>query len=574
MLGNKEVYVGRIENCMKYKNMNENYILVTQAEKEEYDALISDGMHGHILDTVYDFMNMVFGKDQDTDAFWDQILLPCASQAFGYPLEKFNKSKVNLNALLFAFIQNFGLDMDLTGPLELGKSEKPFTKQIKDILGVSKVYGLRNIPYRVLAERYKDYRKNGKNELALNALKIKMSITKYIDDKIDVTALAEIAEILLEEGLIEKAIEKAIECLKYIHPLHSESIKLYCILLRALYEKDSSQEADKYCFKAISALDFHWGQYHPLHSTVYSILAYLLIKHKDNLKQAKDLYNASLICCTRVLGPNHLHTAEVHMDFGRLYLKMNSKEEALSSIEKAYLIYESAMEKCMVPLANAAHQLASILEDQRKFKEAFPYAKKAVELYVTIYGGSNEMYISSMWLAICISYSLLADDTVIDYCKKLLEAYEARQVAKQRNNALDESMQRTKENCVAATILIITRNLSKEDKRKLLKLREEIYAEWQQQLGAVDQKEAQSEPISGKENDANRVVTLSNIEFDEKSRSFLSLFYEEAKQHEGLIQFYKNLISSLCKHYTKTVENTIAKENENYSQALSEKNEE
>lgn len=548
--------------------------MVTQSEKEEYDTLINDGMHGFLLDSIYDFMNMTFGKDQDTDAFWDQILLPYASQAFGYPVEKFNKSKVNLNALLFSFVQHFGLEMDFSGILELGKSEKPFTKQIKDIVGVSKVYELRNVPYRVLAERYKEYRKNGKNELALKALKMKMTITKYLEDKIDVTALAEIAEILLEEGLIDKAIEKATECIRLTHPLHAEAIKFNCILLRALYEKDCSQEADKYCFKAISALDFHWGQYHPLHSTVYSILAYLLIKHKDNLKQAKDLYNASLICCTRVLGPNHLHTAEVHMDFGRLYLKMNNKEEALASIEKAYLIYESSIEKCVIPLANAALQLAIIMEDQRRFKEALPYARKAAELYVSIHGGSNEMYISSLWLVVCITYSLSADEIVLDYCKKLIEALETRQVAKQRNVLMDESMQRTKENCVAASILVLTRGLPKEDKRKLQKLAEEIYAEWRQELEGVDQKELQYDLNSGTENDSNRVVTLNSIDFDEKSRQFLSLYYEEAKQHEGLFQSYKNLVSSLCKQYTKVIENDVTKENENYSQALTEKNDE
>lgn len=389
---------------------------MTSAEKERYDGLLEDPMHGQLFEDIYDFMNMVFGKDTDTDEFWEQILFPRASQAFSYPIEKFAKAKVNLNALFFAFVHHFGLELDMASTFELGTTEKPLRNQVRDIVGVSRVYGMRNIPYKVLAERYKEYRSAGKNELALKALRMKMTMTKFLEDCADVTALAEIAEILLEEGLVDKAIEKTLEGLQLIHPLHAETVKYYCILVRAYYEKDCSPEADKYCFKAIGTLDFHWGQYHPLHSTIYSILAYLLIKYKENLEQAQALYKASLISCTRVLGPNHLRTADVYMDFGRLYLRMNNKEQALASIEKAYLIYdastETSIEKYYIPLANAALQLATIMEDQRRFKEALPYARKAADLYMSLYGVANEMHISSLWLVICIAYSIGTDDLV------------------------------------------------------------------------------------------------------------------------------------------------------------------
>ncbi len=412
----RELYAGRVEKCRRYKDASDNYVLVTQAEKEKYDELVTEPMHGYILEDVCDFMNMTFGKDKDTDEFWERILFPAAAEAFGYPVEKFNKAKTNLNALLFAFVYHFGVEMDFDASFELGKGEKPFTKQIRDLAGKSKVYGLRKIPYRVIAEKYKEYRNESKNDVALRSLKMKLAITKFLDDKTDVTALSEVAEILLEEGLPDKAIEKANEGLKLLHPLHAETIKFFCTLMRAYYEKDMVQEADKYCFKAISALDFHWGQYHPLHSTIYSILAYLIIKYKDSLEQAQGLYKACLISCTRVLGPNHLHTAEVYMNFGRLYLRMNDKEQALENIEKAYLIYdaaiETAIEKNYGLLANAALQLGTIIESQRRFKEALPYARKAAELYLALNGNANEVYITSVWLVICVGYSLAMDEVV------------------------------------------------------------------------------------------------------------------------------------------------------------------
>lgn len=47
------------------------------------------------------------------------------------------------------------------------------------------------------------------------------------------------------------------------------------------------------------------------------------------MDEAKFLYESSLICSLRVLGPNHIQTAEIHTDFGRLYLKMKNKDESL-----------------------------------------------------------------------------------------------------------------------------------------------------------------------------------------------------------------------------------------------------
>jgi len=87
-------------------------------------------------------------------------------------------------------------------------------------------------------------------------------------------------------------------------------------------------EADGFFTKALAILDHHWGPFHPLHTNVYAIMAQLLIT-KGKFDDAKYLYQASLLCCMRILGPNHIQTGEVHMDFGKLYLKKNEKSTSL-----------------------------------------------------------------------------------------------------------------------------------------------------------------------------------------------------------------------------------------------------
>lgn len=53
-------------------------------------------------------------------------------------------------------------------------------------------------------------------------------------------------------------------------------------------------------------------------------------------------------------------TANIYMDFGRLYLKQQNKEEALINFEAAFLIYQN---KNPIPAAHASFQIAAIMEE-------------------------------------------------------------------------------------------------------------------------------------------------------------------------------------------------------------------
>ncbi len=145
-------------------------------------------------------------------------------------------------------------------------------------------------------------------------------------------------------------------------------------------------------------------------------------------------------------------------------------------------------------------------------------------------------------------------------CVRLIEALDAREKAKQRNLAQDIAMEKMKVNCVAATILVATRNLGKEDKRRLLKLAEEIYTEWAQEKEGAEgeQHEPAFTPV---DSIMNRVITLSSLEFDAKGAKFLTQLYADAKG-PGLFQFYRDLVDSLCRGYSQTTDSsTPAKEN-------------
>jgi hypothetical protein len=108
------------------------------------------------------------------------------------------------------------------------------------------------------------------------------------------------------------------------------------------------------------------------------------------------------------------------MDFGRLYLKMHSKPEALINFQAAFLIYQSYFGKQSIPCANASFQIASIMEEHRRLEEALDYAIIAYEANSKLNMTISDVSITSLWLVISISYSLKSPKTE-EYCNNLYD---------------------------------------------------------------------------------------------------------------------------------------------------------
>ena len=177
---------------------------------------------------------------------------------------------------------------------EFGKSEMPFGPPDKaffriELVPKSRTFGLRNLPYRILAEKYQEFKQEGHVENALKCCQMRRLMKRALEDKEDISTLADICEIALDHQQFKIAQEKAVEALKHVHPLHAEAIKFYCILMRANFVMDDQKQADQFFSRALTTLDHHWGPYHPLHSTVYGIMAYLLVL-RGKMEEAKYLY--------------------------------------------------------------------------------------------------------------------------------------------------------------------------------------------------------------------------------------------------------------------------------------------
>ena len=363
-------------------------------------------MEGYVLEIVYDYMNLVFGNNKESKEFWKQILIPHTANTFNYDPDKLSKVNARNNALLLSFTYHFGIE--LSGEFELGKTV--FTNQITSIHTKTKVYNLCNIPLVVFAGKYKEYKAANKTQLALKALKLKSAMSRALYCKEDLVAIYETAELLLEEGLTDKAIECATKGL--LHANHCQLLNLYFVLIKAYYQKNNQVKANEYCIKAMQKLKYYWGVYHPLHIVIYSLMAFHLITYKGQYEQGKELYEASLICASRALGCNHVVTGRVYMDLGMLQMKMGSVEQAAVMIEKGYLIYDGIDEEYNAELAHSADLLSSTMVQQKRYKEALSYSQKAAKLYETIKGIGSELCMTNILTTISISFYLKLNDTV------------------------------------------------------------------------------------------------------------------------------------------------------------------
>jgi hypothetical protein len=66
------------------------------------------------------------------------------------------------------------------------------------IVGRSKTYGLRNIPYKLLADKYREFKTEGNIEVALKCCRMKRLMKRLLEDKEDVSTAADICEIALD----------------------------------------------------------------------------------------------------------------------------------------------------------------------------------------------------------------------------------------------------------------------------------------------------------------------------------------------------------------------------------------
>lgn len=371
-------FLARYAKVLKWPN----YKSLKKSKKEVFSPLQNLNMEGSLKECIVDYLNLIFGVGEESDIFWQEILVKKASSCFYVNEEKIDKSQINLHALLHSVGFHCGLQLAFSKETMLGKVENPFSLQtLEKIKEKIKTINMKGVESRIISIRLNsidpaDY----SLENALISLEINKALNPDGEYLGDTVILSDIGEIMLERKELESAIKYAKDALLQIHPLHAEGVKSWCILIRAMMESSLQDEALQCFDHALTALEYHWGPYHPLHCTLYSILAYLYMK-KSNFEEALILYKNSLMCSLRVLGPNHPHTAEVYIELGNLYVQQHNLTEATSVMEKGFFVYEASLGKNAVISVTVGVKLAQLYLEMGKFEKVMNLVTNAINVH-------------------------------------------------------------------------------------------------------------------------------------------------------------------------------------------------
>ncbi|OMJ73494.1 hypothetical protein SteCoe_27794 [Stentor coeruleus] len=333
-------------------------------------------MEGSLKECIVDYLNLVFGIGEESDIFWQEILIPKAAANFSINPDHIDKSHINLHALLHSVCFHCSLQLGFSKDTMLGKIENPFSLQsLERIKEKTKVVAMKSIESKIIMAKVQGLEgREAGYESSMMSLEINKALNPDPEFLGDTLILADIGEMLVELKDFDAAIKYAKDALLQIHPLHAEGVKSWCILIRALMSNNMQDEALQCFDHALTALEYHWGPYHPLHCTLYSILAYLYME-KHNYEEALILYKNSLMCSLRVLGPNHPHTAEVYVELGNLYIENKAYSEAASAIEKGLSVYEASLGETAAVTITARRKLEQLYEELGR-EDKSPFSSK------------------------------------------------------------------------------------------------------------------------------------------------------------------------------------------------------
>lgn len=186
-----------------------------------------------------DFMNLVFGRGAEHEEFFNEVVYPEASANFDFKIESFKKHPLRLNALFYALVELIGIKVtsyeqrvpEIEKPRDnrqmpkdarkqsqdyakgeaenffknFGKDERPFgsfepkPRYHFELILKSRTLSLRNLPYTILASKFKEYKDNGYINDAIESCRMRSHIRLHLlGDEADNQTQADLCQIYLD----------------------------------------------------------------------------------------------------------------------------------------------------------------------------------------------------------------------------------------------------------------------------------------------------------------------------------------------------------------------------------------
>lgn len=152
-------------------------------------------------------------------------------------------------------------------------------------------------------------------------------------------------------------------------------------------------EGITYFEKAQEIVEFNLGEYHFFFASIYCQCKEV---HKKDDDKVLRLLQSALICCSRILGNNHIQTAEVCKDISEFYYKVDETKrgESLHFYEKALLIHEAEFGVNSIKVGNMCYLLGIRYQKLGKMLPSFLIGR-----YIFLI--NFKANISNHWITVC-----------------------------------------------------------------------------------------------------------------------------------------------------------------------------
>eukprot|EP00743_Colponemidia_sp_Colp-15_P012837 GILK01014728.1.p1 GENE.GILK01014728.1~~GILK01014728.1.p1 ORF type:complete len:1099 (-),score=210.29 GILK01014728.1:114-3410(-) len=337
---------------------------------------------------IVDFFNLVLGCGTESDVFWEEILKKEMSILFTYSLTSSDRDLIHLPALFLSMQYHTGCRFKDSTHYRFGEAESPIELDDLECISVKKKsMDFRHLDCALLANRAEEFQRQGDIAVALQALNLRVSISRALDDpdSTDIDGLSRLAHLYLAVNDLDNAILSANSALAHSRKFHCESIQAYIALMIARFKRGEYVESLVCYENALQAVSFHYGPNHPLYLDIHGQLASL---YEDNrqYEKALELFDFCLTLCVRILGANHPKTAWCHTCIAHVHVAMGEADKACVAFDRALLVNETAFGSSTAVTAECCISLATSLRKKGDIVRAFEYALRALRIREQVFG--------------------------------------------------------------------------------------------------------------------------------------------------------------------------------------------
>lgn len=351
----------------------------------------NDKLRKSLATSVLDFLNLLMGTSEETDVFWEKMVLPLIETKFNFQVQmpKRRFVAIHMPQLLHAIQQQCSVVVADRTDYDFTKAS-PFNAEDVESLD-SKVKWEPNDQVEAfsIASRADQFMASGNHAKALQALNLALSMHNACfsfalnnqSKRTDI--MNQIALAYYKCGEYKEAVEVSKKTLETTLSHSMGAAKSHMIAMMAHFKLKQHSQSSKCFQKSKHCCLWCSGPGHPFFLGLYSCLADLFYEEKD-YESAALYIQLALKDAKKVLGSKHSLVALLYSKVGILLANRGDAKNATVSLKNALELFERYQNNAEMSLNSATmhFSLAEVMAQSGKFDEAMQYASKAIRTRV------------------------------------------------------------------------------------------------------------------------------------------------------------------------------------------------